>query len=70
MGVPLAPIPPVGPGSHTQNLLAYDPNLRTPYIQNYNFSIQRPLNQNTFIHCEFRGQQRQRNWYAPSTPTK
>ena len=55
VGAPLAPIPSVGPGSHTQSLLAYDPNLRTPYVQNYNFSIQRAINQNTSFTVSYVG---------------
>lgn len=42
-GVPLAPVPASGTGSHTQTLYAYDYNLRTPYVQNYNFTITRAL---------------------------
>jgi hypothetical protein len=55
VSVPLAPIPLVGPGSHTQTLLAYDPNLRTPYVQNYSFSVQRAINQNTSFTVSFVG---------------
>jgi hypothetical protein len=42
-GVPLAPVPLTGTGSHTQTLYAYDYDLRTPYTQNYNFTITRAL---------------------------
>src|SRR5258708_21820479 len=37
-GAPLSLIPATGTGSHTQNMFAFDQNLRTPYTQNYNFS--------------------------------
>jgi hypothetical protein len=40
-GVPLAPVPITGAGSHTQNMYAYEHNLRTPYTQNYNVTITR-----------------------------
>jgi Carboxypeptidase regulatory-like domain/TonB-dependent Receptor Plug Domain len=55
VSVPLAPIPSVGPGSHTQSLLAFDPNLRVPYVQNYNFSIQRAVSKNTSFTASFVG---------------
>lgn len=42
-GVPLAPVPLTGTGSHTQSLYAYNTDLRTPYTQNYNFTITRAL---------------------------
>lgn len=42
-GVPLAPVPLTGAGSHTQTMYAYDQNLRTPYTQNYNITITRAL---------------------------
>ena len=42
-GAPLSLIPITGAGSHTQTLFAFDQGLRTPYTQNYNFSIQRAL---------------------------
>ncbi|HMD50777.1 MAG TPA: hypothetical protein VKG79_16815, partial [Bryobacteraceae bacterium] len=55
VSTPLAPIPSVGPGSHTQSLLAFDQNLRVPYVQNYNFSIQRAVSTNTSITVSFVG---------------
>ena len=55
VSTPLAPIPSAGPGSHTQSLLAYDQNLRVPYVQNYNFSIQRAVTPNTSITVSFVG---------------
>jgi hypothetical protein len=55
IGAPLAPIPAVGPGSHSQTLLAYDPNLRVPYVQNYNFAIQRAINRTTSFTISFVG---------------
>jgi Outer membrane receptor for ferrienterochelin and colicins len=54
-GAPLAPIPVTGTGSHTQNLFAFDQNLRTPYVQNYNFSIQRQLASNTWLTLSYAG---------------
>jgi hypothetical protein len=54
-GAPLAPIPITGTGSHTQNLFAFDQNLRTPYVQNYNFSIQRELAPNTWLTLSYAG---------------
>ena len=39
-GPPLSPIPVT---ERTQNIFAFDDNLRTPYIQNWNFSITRSL---------------------------
>ncbi|HWE50268.1 MAG TPA: carboxypeptidase regulatory-like domain-containing protein, partial [Bryobacteraceae bacterium] len=56
VAVPLTPNPLVGPGSHNSTpLLGYDPNIRTPYIQNYNFSIQRAINQSTSITLAYVG---------------
>ncbi len=46
-GAPFGVIPTFGPNSHSQSLLQYDPNLSTPYIQNFNVSIQRSINQST-----------------------
>lgn len=42
-GVPLAVVPQTGGNSHTQTLYAFDTGLRTPYAQNYNFTITRAL---------------------------
>jgi hypothetical protein len=42
-GVPLAPVPITGGSSHTLSLYGYQGNLRTPYTQNYNFTITRAL---------------------------
>jgi hypothetical protein len=54
-GAPLSPIPITGTGSHTQNFFAFDQNLRTPYVQNYNFSIQRELASNTWLTLSYAG---------------
>jgi hypothetical protein len=42
-GVPLAVVPITGGISHSQTLYAFDQGLRTPYAQNYNFTISRSL---------------------------
>jgi hypothetical protein len=42
-GVPLAVVPQTGGLSHQQTLFAFDQGLRTPYVQNYNFTISRAL---------------------------
>jgi hypothetical protein len=42
-GVPLTPVPLSGGSSHTQTIYAYQGNLRSPYTQNYNFTITRAL---------------------------
>ena len=56
LGVPLAPIPVSGVGSHSTNpLFVYDPNLRIPYVQNYSFTIQRQLSEDTFVSIGFVG---------------
>jgi Carboxypeptidase regulatory-like domain/TonB-dependent Receptor Plug Domain len=56
IALPLTPIPVSGVGSHSTNpVYVYDPNLRTPYVQNYSFTIQRQLNQNTFVSFGFVG---------------
>jgi hypothetical protein len=54
-GLPLAEIPTVGAGSHTQTLFAFDNNLRTPYSQNYNLSIERAVGSNTSVRVSFVG---------------
>ncbi len=54
-GAPLAAVPVTGTGSHTQNLFAFDNNLRTPYTQNYNFSIQRALSGTMSLTVSFVG---------------
>jgi hypothetical protein len=54
-GAPLALIPAVGAGSRTQNLYVFDQNLRTPYTQNYNFSIQRALSGTSSITVSYVG---------------
>ncbi|MBZ5607958.1 MAG: carboxypeptidase regulatory-like domain-containing protein [Acidobacteriia bacterium] len=54
-GVPLAPVPLVGTGSHTQTLYAYDRGLRTPYIQNYNFTITRALTDTMTLNVAYVG---------------
>jgi Carboxypeptidase regulatory-like domain/TonB dependent receptor len=54
-GAPLSLIPAVGAGSRTQNLFVFDQNLRTPYAQNYNFSIQRALSGTSSITVSYIG---------------
>jgi hypothetical protein len=54
-GAPLSLIPAVGAGSRTQNLFVFDQNLRTPYAQNYNFSIQRALSGTSSITVSYVG---------------
>ncbi|HLH00677.1 MAG TPA: carboxypeptidase regulatory-like domain-containing protein [Bryobacteraceae bacterium] len=54
-GVPLTPIPEIGAGSHTQSLYAYDPNLRTAYTQNYNFTITRAFKQDIVLNLGYVG---------------
>ena len=54
-GTPLTPVPLVGPGSHTNTLYAYDTNLRTPYVQNYNFTIARALTNSIAMTVAFVG---------------
>ncbi|HEX6895995.1 MAG TPA: hypothetical protein VF146_12030, partial [Bryobacteraceae bacterium] len=55
LGAPLSPIPLTGSGSHVQPLYVYDPNLRIPYVQNYNFSIQRAITDSTSITISYVG---------------
>src|SRR5258708_16103460 len=55
IGAPLATVPITGAGSHSQSLLAYDPNLRTPYVQNYSFSIQRSVGGDTSFTVSYVG---------------
>ena len=54
-GVPLSLVPSLGAGSHTQTLYAYDPNLRTPYTQNYNFTITRALTSDLVLNVAYVG---------------
>jgi hypothetical protein len=54
-GTPLAPVPLLGSGSHTQTLYAYDPNIRTPYSQNYNLSITRALTSTITLNLAYVG---------------
>jgi len=54
-GIPLSVVPSIGPGSHTQSLYAYDPNLRTPYTQNYNFTITRALTSDLVLNIGYVG---------------
>ncbi len=54
-GKPLTPVPLTGSGSHTQTLYAYDGGLRTPYTQNYNFTISRALKDNLILEVGFVG---------------
>ena len=54
-GVPLSVVPRIGPGSHTQSMYAYDPNLRTPYTQNYNVTITRALKGDLVLNIGYVG---------------
>ncbi len=54
-GVPLSPVPLVGGSSHTQSMYAYDPNVRTPYTQNYNFNITRALKHDLVLNIGYVG---------------
>jgi len=54
-GTPFAPVPLSGPGSHTNTLYAYDYNLRTPYVQNYNVTIARALTNSITMTVAFVG---------------
>ncbi len=54
-GVPLSLVPLTGTGSHTQTLYAYDNNLRTPYTQNYNFTITRAITSDLVINVGYVG---------------
>ena len=49
IGAPLSTVPLTGVGSHTQTLYTYDPNIRTPYVQNYSFSLERFFRGNTIV---------------------
>lgn len=55
VGQPFAPIQTSGPGSHTQNLYTFDPNIRTPYIQNFNLSISRQIATGTSLTVSYIG---------------
>jgi Carboxypeptidase regulatory-like domain len=54
-GVPLALVPQVGGASHTQTLFAFDQGIRTPYAQNYNFTITRALTQGITLNIAYVG---------------
>ena len=54
-GQPFAVVQTVGPGSHTQNLYTFDPNIRTPYIQNFSFSISRQVAGNALVNIGYVG---------------
>lgn len=54
-GTPFQQVPLSGPGSHTNTLYAYDTNLRTPYVQNYNFTIARALTNSIALTVAFVG---------------
>jgi hypothetical protein len=54
-GAPLALIPATGSASRTQTLYAFDQGFRTPYTQNYNFSIQRSLSQTMSLTVSYVG---------------
>jgi hypothetical protein len=51
-GVPLTPIPIT---DRTQIIRTFDTNLRTPYIQNWNLSIQREIARNTILDVRYVG---------------
>jgi hypothetical protein len=55
LGKPLAPVPLSGTGSHTQTMYAYQNDLRVPYVQNYNFTITRALNNTLTLDLAFVG---------------
>ena len=55
VGQPFNPVPTVGPGSHTQNLYTFDPNIRTPYIQNLSLSISRQIKGNAMLTISYVG---------------
>ncbi len=54
-GSPFTPVPITGPGSHTNTLYAYNTNLRTPYVQSYNFTIARALTNSIALTVAFVG---------------
>jgi hypothetical protein len=54
-GTPLDPVSLTGPGSHTNNLYAYDFNLRNPYTQNYNVTVARALTNSIVMTVSFVG---------------
>jgi hypothetical protein len=51
-GVPLAPVPVT---SRTGTLTGFDQHLRTPYVQNFSFSIQRAIAKNTTLDVRYIG---------------
>ncbi len=55
VGVPLSTIPISGVGSHSQTLYAFAQDIRTPYTQNYNFSLQRTLGHGYSLNMAFVG---------------
>ncbi|MFN0088360.1 MAG: carboxypeptidase regulatory-like domain-containing protein [Blastocatellia bacterium] len=52
IGVPLAEVPLT---DRTQILRGYDTNLRTPYVQNWNFSLQRSISKDMVIEARYVG---------------
>ncbi len=54
-GTPFAQVPLFGAGSRTNTVYAYDYNLRTPYVQNYNFTIARALTKSITMTLAFVG---------------
>lgn len=54
-GVPLTPVPLSGGVSHTQSIYAYQGNLRSPYTQNYNFTITRALSNDWTLDLAYVG---------------
>ncbi len=54
-GDALSVVPLLGTGSHSQTLFAFDRNLRAPYSQNFNFSIQRALTNSTSLRVSYVG---------------
>jgi len=54
-GVPLTLVPLIGGNSHTQSLFAFDVGIRTPYVQNYNFTITRALTSTIVLNVAYVG---------------
>jgi Carboxypeptidase regulatory-like domain/TonB-dependent Receptor Plug Domain len=55
LGPPLTEVPLSGAGSHTQTVYGIDPNLRTPYTQNYNVTVARALTSSLILNVAFVG---------------
>jgi hypothetical protein len=48
-------VPLSGPGSHTQTVYGINPNLRTPYTQNYNVTLARALTSTLILNVAYVG---------------